>query len=111
MITLRRVLVGGGFALLLAGSAWAGDNDTKPEAAPAPTGAPAAASKLDPAAQAKAAEHDRLMRETVCRSLDAEDTGSHVHHRTCMTRTEWLAYDKRHSSTYDPDHGAATVKE
>lgn len=105
MIALQRILVGGGVALLLAGSAWA--DDTKTAATPPPT----AAAQPDAATQAKAAEHDRLMRETVCRELDAEDTGSHVHHRTCKTRQEWLAYDKRNATSYDPDSGKVVVKE
>lgn len=44
--------------------------------------------------QAAVAAHEKLMNETVCRSLDDEETGHHVHHRTCKTRAEWLSYDR-----------------
>ena len=94
MTVLARLLLGGGFALALTGSALAGDT-------PPPTAA----------ASAPVTEHERLMKETVCRNLDDDDTGSHVHHKTCKTRAEWLAYDKAHKDGYDPDQGRVIVKE
>ena len=93
MAVLARSMFVGGCALFLFGSARAGDT-------PAPAAAPPPAS----------AEHERLMKETVCKNLDDDDTGSHVHHKTCKTRAEWLAYDKSHRDGFDPDNGRAVVK-
>lgn len=99
MTVFVRAVLGGAFALALVGSAFAGDV--------APAATPAATAAQDPAA----AEHEKLMKETVCRSLDEDDTGHHVHHRTCMTRADWQAYDKKQKSGYDPDSGRVVVKE
>lgn len=94
MAVLARILVGGGFALFLSSASLA---DESP--------APAA---LSPAA----AEHERLMKETICRNLDDDDVGSHVRrNRTCKTRAEWIAWDRAHKEGYDPDTGRAVVKE
>jgi hypothetical protein len=94
MTVLARFLLGGGLALAFIGSALA--EDTAAPAAPTPA----------------VSEHDRLIKETVCRNLDDDDTGSHVRHKTCKTRGEWLAIDKSHKADgYDPDTGRAVVKE
>jgi hypothetical protein len=93
MIGLSRALLSGAFALALAIPALAGEPPV-------------------PAQDAAAAAHEKLMHETVCRSLDDEDTGHHVRHRTCKTRAEWLSYDKaQNGQGYDPNNGRVVVKE
>jgi hypothetical protein len=91
MISFLRFALAGAFALSLVGPVFAGDT-TAPQ-------------------DASAAAHAKLMSETICRNLDEDDTGSRVHHRTCMTRSEWLAYDKRQKGGFDPDTGRVVVKE
>jgi len=102
MTALAHLFAGSGLAFALLGSVGAA-----PPAAPpaAPASVP-----IDAAAQAKAAEHDRLMNEVVCRNLDENDTGGRVHHRTCKKRIEWQDYDKRQTSTYDPNTGAVVER-
>jgi hypothetical protein len=92
MTSVLHVLIGGVFALSLAGPVLAGDTPAT----------------LD----ATAIAHEKSMRETVCRTEEDEETGHHVRHRTCKTRAEWLAIDKaQKGQSYDPDNGRVVVKE
>ncbi len=103
MSGLVRVLAGFGLAMVAGGSAWAGDAPSTPNAPVS-----VAAQAIGPA---HPTEHDKLMNEVMCRNLDEDDTGSRVHHKTCMKRSEWLAYDKKNSPGYDPDSGKAVVRQ
>lgn len=96
MAVLARFIVGGGFALVVSSAAFAGESPAPSPATPSPA----------------AAEHERLMKETVCRNLDDDDVGSHVRRsKSCRTRAEWLAYDRAQKGGYDPETGRVVVKE